>query len=581
MLRWRKNMRKHKNYVISVGVMSILVLSTLTVITPYEAEASVFIGLTGCHATPNPAWANSVVTLWATVSNSGSEGTGGVKVVMDYDQDYLTILDPVATWYVGPVRGVDNGDTITWDNVYLPSPPSGGDPLHDIATQFMAQVKVLVSGCAPNGAVLENKVSVELPGHTCYPKTIKINVINPQICGFSFDHQLKNGGSRWIDADWTDEVTATSGNSISLKISLINNGGQTAYIDPIKDYLPNGLEYISNSAYFQKSSSDGNYYSYVEPAIKTIGDDKYLQWKLSNAYNTKKFSIIHPGEKVIITFKATVLKNGEWESKVVLYASAIGFSKSVFPMSDSAIVHAAEYKPILAFTPETYDFGTLPQGEIRLTTIDIWNGGTGLLEYNLSKDCDWVTLSSSSGDSLGEHDSIVAVINTYELENGSENTCNISITSNGGSGTIWITVTIDGDEYIPAPDEGDDNNNGGADDADNTGASSEPPTVTITQPFENNIYRKGIAIANNGITTLIIGGITIKADASDPDNDLSYVEFYVDGELKFTDHDAPFEYEWNKQAFLRHTIKVKAIDQAGNSAEDTVNVFIINFGFSS
>ena len=97
--------------------------------------------------------------------------------------------------------------------------------------------------------------------------------------------------------------------------------------------------------------------------------------------------------------------------------------------------------PILSYNPDSYDFGDKLEGMTDSTNFQIWNSGAGILSYSLSESCDWVTLSSNSGDSNGEHDSITVSIDTSGLSPGSHS-CLIDISSNAGSGTFNVYVNV-------------------------------------------------------------------------------------------------------------------------------------------
>jgi parallel beta-helix repeat protein len=98
-------------------------------------------------------------------------------------------------------------------------------------------------------------------------------------------------------------------------------------------------------------------------------------------------------------------------------------------------------EPSLSFSPSSHDFGDKCEGETDRTTFELWNSGTGTLTYSLSETCDWVEVNPTSGSSAGEHDTITIDINTTGLSECSY-TCDISINSNGGSGTFTVRVNI-------------------------------------------------------------------------------------------------------------------------------------------
>jgi hypothetical protein len=87
--------------------------------------------------------------------------------------------------------------------------------------------------------------------------------------------------------------------------------------------------------------------------------------------------------------------------------------------------------PELSYSPTSHDFG-----------FEIWNSGTGTLTYSLSWHFGWVDVTPTSGSSTGEHDTITAEINTTGLAVGAGASCNIAISSNGGSDTFSVTVNI-------------------------------------------------------------------------------------------------------------------------------------------
>lgn len=102
-----------------------------------------------------------------------------------------------------------------------------------------------------------------------------------------------------------------------------------------------------------------------------------------------------------------------------------------------------------------------------------------------------------------------------------------------------------------------------------------PPEVCIAKP------EKGLYIFNRKILprfirpALIIGKITIEANATDEDSDIEKVDFYINGKLKETDKTAPYEFlwKWNRpRLFHIFIIKVVAIDEYGEEATDKMLV---------
>ena len=104
---------------------------------------------------------------------------------------------------------------------------------------------------------------------------------------------------------------------------------------------------------------------------------------------------------------------------------------------------------------------------------------------------------------------------------------------------------------------------------------NQAPKVSIIQPY------RGIYLLNKKILqifnrlTLIIGKITVIANASDEDSGIEKVEFYINAKLKCTDTTSPYTYNWTWGQFrLLHiySIKVVAYDNEGATAQHSISV---------
>ena len=96
------------------------------------------------------------------------------------------------------------------------------------------------------------------------------------------------------------------------------------------------------------------------------------------------------------------------------------------------------------------------------------------------------------------------------------------------------------------------------------------PTASINVPQSGYIYFMGRELFANPLGgTIIIGGITFQATASDATSGLDYVTFAVDG-MTYEKATSPYEIYWHKFDFLptKYTLTVSAYDVAGNKASD-------------
>ena len=100
-----------------------------------------------------------------------------------------------------------------------------------------------------------------------------------------------------------------------------------------------------------------------------------------------------------------------------------------------------------------------------------------------------------------------------------------------------------------------------------------PPSLEITKPLGGQIYLLDRAIFPTfGNKAIVIGKITIIANATDAISGVKKVEFYIDGTKEAEDNETPYSMKWSGWAVGSHTIKVKAYDKAGNEIEKVVDV---------
>jgi hypothetical protein len=142
--------------------------------------------------------------------------------------------------------------------------------------------------------------------------------------------------------------------------------------------------------------------------------------------------------------------------------------------------------PELSYSPTSHDFGNKHEGENDSTSFEIWNCGTGTLDYSLSESCGWVDVHPTSGSSIGEHDPITVDIDTTGLSEGSH-TCYISISSNDGSGIFTVTVNIITETTPPLVTDPSANPSVIPDDTDDDPRWGETSVLNVTVTDESNI----------------------------------------------------------------------------------------------
>ncbi|MBM3767308.1 MAG: DUF1929 domain-containing protein, partial [Acidobacteria bacterium] len=95
--------------------------------------------------------------------------------------------------------------------------------------------------------------------------------------------------------------------------------------------------------------------------------------------------------------------------------------------------------------------------------------------------------------------------------------------------------------------------------------TNNPPSVSITSPAP-------------GTSVPAPGSFTIAANASDPENNLSKVEFYNGATKLGEDLVAPYSFVWSGIAAGNYTITVRAIDTQGLFTDASVNVSVTSAG---
>jgi len=104
------------------------------------------------------------------------------------------------------------------------------------------------------------------------------------------------------------------------------------------------------------------------------------------------------------------------------------------------------------------------------------------------------------------------------------------------------------------------------------GYSSTTPIVYINKPSDGYLYLGDREIMPTLFgKTIILGKITIEATAYNVEK----VEFYVDGVLKYTDREAPYEYLFDEASFGPRTIKVVGYGE-GEQVDEQKTVPIFN-----
>jgi regulation of enolase protein 1 (concanavalin A-like superfamily) len=104
---------------------------------------------------------------------------------------------------------------------------------------------------------------------------------------------------------------------------------------------------------------------------------------------------------------------------------------------------------------------------------------------------------------------------------------------------------------------------------DSDGATATSAAVTVTVNGANGAPTVSLTSPATGATFTAPASITIAASASDPENQLSRVEFLNGQTLLGSDTSAPYTWSWTNVAAGSYTLTAVAVDAAGNRTTST------------
>ena len=107
------------------------------------------------------------------------------------------------------------------------------------------------------------------------------------------------------------------------------------------------------------------------------------------------------------------------------------------------------------------------------------------------------------------------------------------------------------------------------------GEEHASPGVSITKPKEKHLYLAGKEVRYLSYLpkTIILGKIDIETEVNGISGEIEKVEFIIDGVLKHTDVEEPYQWSWNNRSFFRHDIETKVYFDDKTVASDTVVVW--------
>jgi len=239
----------------------------------------------------------------------------------------------------------------------------------------------------------------------------------------SFEKKVKDTET----GEWVEDTFQYVTETVTFKIELIYYGIYNLTEVKIVDYLPE-VTYYANEAN-------------IDPT-NISEDGSIIWWNFTD--------VVEDEEPLVITFDAYVWgRTGDCPScgiNLAEYTALENVTQKSHEGDDKAGIITDKYDdPKLAYNPNNINFGEQNQGWTGESTFEIWNSGEQTLTYTISENLDWIEVTPKSGSSEGEHDIIkVNVVDTTEMSGYHGG--NIDISSNGGSGSVFVSIFIKKEE---------------------------------------------------------------------------------------------------------------------------------------
>ncbi|MBN2090549.1 T9SS type A sorting domain-containing protein, partial [candidate division KSB1 bacterium] len=144
-------------------------------------------------------------------------------------------------------------------------------------------------------------------------------------------------------------------------------------------------------------------------------------------------------DEIDVNYNTSGLSIGTYQAKIMISASDATNS----PQTINVTLNVSQ-NTLIAFNPQSLIFSCSQGGTTPDQTFQIWNSGSGELVYTISDNANWLTCSTSTGSSKGEHDSIHVTCNTSGLSAGTYNAL-ITISADDVTNspqTIPVTLTL-------------------------------------------------------------------------------------------------------------------------------------------
>ncbi|MGB6872793.1 MAG: BACON domain-containing carbohydrate-binding protein [Dehalococcoidia bacterium] len=137
-------------------------------------------------------------------------------------------------------------------------------------------------------------------------------------------------------------------------------------------------------------------------------------------------------DEVTASVDVTGMSTGDYSATITIAAAGAPNTPRTLVVS---LTFTGTEGPTIAFGPASLSFSAVA-GEANPAnqTLEIWNSGTSTLDWSVSDDADWLSLSPTSGSSTGEHDVVTASVDIADMSTG-DYSATITIAAAGATNT--------------------------------------------------------------------------------------------------------------------------------------------------
>ena len=266
-----------------------------------------------------------------------------------------------------------------------------------------------------------------------------------------------NGDGDFIDSD--EKVVVDDAGNVGIYTSIATDSSNSPYISYYA-VTGNALKYASDR------NGDGDI---SDPAdILTIDEGDYVGQHNSIALDSSDSIHISYYDFSNGDLKYAYCDGANWSSETVDsngddvgQFTSIAIDSNDYPHISYydagngnlkyAYLEEAPEEPAIGFSPGNFSFSAT-EGETNPSdkTLNVWNSGSGTLNWSVSDNADWLNLNPASGNSTGEQDAITVSVDISGISAGNYS-ATITITAQGATNateTVPVNLTLDSANVI-------------------------------------------------------------------------------------------------------------------------------------